>query len=102
MGPGIDHNAAWVLVRLRRNPADMPYAAARGGAPGSRRPGVYFDDWRLLSAQEKSRRAAWLERYGASPFRLLRVETEALSRAGVHVTDWGPPTDASGSVETEV
>lgn len=76
MGPGIDHNAAWVLVRLRRNPADMPYAAARGGAPGSRRPGVYFDDWRLLSAQEKSRRAAWLERYGASPFRLLRVETE--------------------------
>jgi hypothetical protein len=92
-GNGIDVQTAWILVRLRRNPAEAEYVLTESGLPKSPNPGVRYDDWDTLSHEERSRRRSWLARHGESPFQLLGITADFIVRAGIEVTDWGPPPD---------
>lgn len=95
-GKGIDVQTAWLLIRLRRNPAEAEYALAAGGLPKSANPGVHYDDWTSLPSEERNHRISWLARHGRSPFQQLEITEEFLIRAGIEVTDWGPiPTGPS-------
>ncbi|MFJ6899466.1 hypothetical protein [Streptomyces hokutonensis] len=87
---------AWVLVRLRRNPAEAEYALAESGLPISKDPGLHFDDWSSLPMEEKERRHAWIRKHGQSPFQQLGISEQFLLQAGIKVTDWGSPPDGVG------
>lgn len=95
-GEGIDLQTAWILVRLRRNPAEAEYALTVSGLPKSASPGIHYDDWNNLSPEERSRRRSWLARHGRSPFQQLGITADFLVRAGIEVTDWGPPPTDPG------
>lgn len=88
---GMTVETAWILVRLRRNPAEADYALAQSGLPVSANPGLHFDDWSSLPQDEKERRGSWLRRHGRSPFQQLGISEQFLIRAGLSVTDWGLP-----------
>lgn len=89
-GSGIDPQTAWVLVRIRHDPAEAEYVLAQSDLPKSSNPGIHYDSWDNISPEEQSRRAAWLARHGKSPFQLLDMPHDFLVRAGIGVTDWGP------------
>ncbi|MEU3029062.1 hypothetical protein ACPCBC_05660 [Streptomyces incarnatus] len=82
---------AWILVRVRRNPAEAKYAVMRGLLNTDRNPGLHFDDWDLLTEDERRRRSSWIGRHGRSPFQQLGISKHFLLSAGLSVTDWGPP-----------
>lgn len=92
-GDGVDIQTAWILVRLRRNPAEAEYVLIESGLPKSPNPGVRYDDWGTLSEKERSRRRSWLARHGKSPFQLLGITADFIVRAGIEVTDWGTTPD---------
>lgn len=97
-GAGMSVETAWILIRVRKVPAEAEYALLQGGLSCSRNPGVHFDEWSQLPEAEKRRRKAWLARKGKSPFRLLGVSHQFVLRAGIEVTDWGlPPDGIAGS-----
>ncbi|MET7317657.1 MULTISPECIES: hypothetical protein [Streptomyces] len=101
-GQGIPVETAWILVRLRKNPAEADYALARGRAVRSGTPGIHFDDWSSLPPREKERRSSWLRRHGRSPFQQLQISEQFLVLAGISVTDWGPPpTDGPSTTATQ-
>ncbi|MEY9994231.1 hypothetical protein ABIE67_006263 [Streptomyces sp. V4I8] len=88
---GMTIETAWILVRLRRNPAEADYALAQSNLTVSDNPGLHFDDWFTLPQDEKERRDSWLRRHGRSPFQQLGISEQFLIRAGLSVTDWGLP-----------
>ncbi|WP_213089830.1 hypothetical protein [Streptomyces umbrinus] len=92
---GMTIETAWILVRLRRNPAEADYALAQSRLSISKNPGLHFDDWASLPENEKERRDSWLRRHGRSPFQQLGISEQFLLRAGLRVTDWGPPSNES-------
>lgn len=92
-GAGMDVQTAWVLVRLRRNPAEADYALSESALPVSADSGVRFDEWSTLPNSEIRRRGKWLARHGKSPFQLLEISSDFIVRAGIEVTDWGTPPD---------
>lgn len=89
----LDAETAWVLVRLRKNPAEADYALAASDLPRSSNPGVHYDRWESLSREERNRRTKWLERRGKSPFQLLDLSSHFLTIAGIAVVDWGLPEE---------
>lgn len=95
-GTGINVEIAWILVRLRRNPAEADYALSVSDLPISQNPGIHYDNWDSLSDHEKARRESWIARHGRSPFQQLGIEHDFLVRAGIEVIDWGQPPTASG------
>lgn len=92
---GMTIETAWILVRLRRNPAEADYALAQSGLPISDNPGLHFDEWSSLSEDEKRRRNSWIKRHGRSPFQQLGISEHFLARAGLTVTDWALRPDGT-------
>ena len=90
---GMTIETAWILVRLRRNPAEADYALARSRLLISDNPGLRFDEWSSLTEEEKRRRNSWIKRYGRSPYQQLGISENFLARAGLTVTDWALPPD---------
>lgn len=88
---GMTIETAWILVRVRRNPAEAKYAVMRGLLNTDKDAGLHFDDWDLLTKDERRRRSSWVERHGRSPFQRLGISEHFLLSTGLSVTDWGPP-----------
>lgn len=88
---GMTIETAWILVRLRRNPAEADFAVTQGRSHASENPGLHFDDWTSLPEDEKDRRSSWTKKHGHSPFQQLGISERFLLQAGLSVTDWGPP-----------
>jgi hypothetical protein len=92
-GPTLPYPTAWALVLLSRHPDELAFvrSARYTNATDGADAGLSFDDWGNLATNERTRRAAWLQRHGHSPVRLLGLSDALLRRAGLCVVDWGPP-----------
>ncbi|MDP9607928.1 MULTISPECIES: hypothetical protein [Streptomyces] len=92
-GPSLSYTTAWALVTLANSPEEFAFVqqSARETDP-TVEAGLYFDDWKELSSQERDRRKRWLLRRGSSPVQQLGITEEAIKRAGMRVVDWGEPS----------
>lgn len=91
-GPSLSPSAAWCLVMLAHDPAELPLVRSlvirkNLGVP----PGVSLDVWAQLAPAEQHRRIVWLRRHGATPLYLLGVPEELIELAGLHVVEWALP-----------
>ncbi|WP_128819302.1 hypothetical protein [Streptomyces sp. S063] len=92
-GPALSHEAAWCLVALADDPANLPYARRRALPVPGVPPGVMVDVWAHLSTAEQQRRRAWLARHGRTPLHRLGIPEEVIELAGLHVVEWALPPD---------
>lgn len=94
-GLSMSDSTAWCLVALARDPVEyMPlvrHVVLQRSLGASITPGVVLDSWRDLDSDEKTRRVAWLNRYGATPLYRLGVPEEIIELAGLHVIEWQLP-----------
>ncbi|MCZ0209581.1 hypothetical protein OZK63_29670 [Streptomyces sp. UMAF16] len=92
-GPTLSDEAAWCLIALADDAANLPYVRRRTRPVPSVPPGVMVDVWTQLDPAEQQRRRAWLTRHRRTPLHLLGVPEELIELAGLHVTEWALPPD---------
>jgi len=91
-GPSLSYDAAWALITLHTAPDETPLVRAWVRENPGRAPGIHYDSWEDLSKQEQQRRHRWLRRHGRSPVQLLGLEAGLILSSGLHILDWGPPS----------
>jgi hypothetical protein len=95
-GPTLPYDTAWALTTLHTAPDDTAFLRAWSRENPGGAPGIHYDHWHKLEPAERQRRLRWLHRHGHSPVQRLGLEPSLIQSAGIHVLDWGRPSDAGG------
>ncbi|MFJ3841808.1 hypothetical protein ACIPY6_40770 [Streptomyces sp. NPDC090054] len=95
-GPSLPYDTAWALITLHTAPDEklLVHVWARENPDST--PGIHYDRWIDLSEKEQRRRQRWLRRHNRSPIQLLDLEADLILSTGLHVLDWGPPSQPRG------
>ncbi|MFC9431921.1 hypothetical protein [Streptomyces sp. NPDC056987] len=92
-GSTLSYQAAWCLIALADDAANLPYVRRHTHPAPGLPPGVMVDVWAHLNTEEQQRRRAWLTRHNRTPLHLLGIPEELIELAGLHVTEWALPPD---------
>ncbi|MFE1947085.1 hypothetical protein [Streptomyces massasporeus] len=100
-GPTLPYDTAWALITLHTAPDETTLVRAWAGEHPGSTAGIQHDRWNNLSSSEQRRRRAWLRRHGHSPIQLLNLDPLLVHSAGLHVLDWGQPTEPGNTFGDE-